>query len=177
MTRVVLIRHAEPFVEISTPGSQWRLTLEGKDNAGVLGARVVGSSPIAHVWASPERKARETAEHAFPSAAARVREQLGEVTKPWYPTTDELTQAVASYLRGDVVEGWERREDVVARLAQLEADIGPEERLAVVSHGVVLTVWLDHQGVLEDPFAFWSELRTPDAWELDLDEKSLERIV
>jgi broad specificity phosphatase PhoE len=173
MTRLILIRHAEPLVSGGTPGAQWRLTHEGKENAGALGRRIV---PTPLVWTSPERKARETAEHAFPSVLTRVREELGEVEKPWYPTTDELTQAVASYLSGEVMPGWERREDVIARLRRLQTDIAPGECLAVVSHGVLLTTWLDHEGALEDPFAFWSDLRTPDAWELDLEEKSLERI-
>ena len=99
----------------------------------------------------------------------RVREQLSEVDKPWYTTTDELRQAVARYLGGETVEGWERREDVIARLDLLAADVSPDERIAVVSHGVLLTIWLDHEGVLEDPFAFWSDLRTPDAWAFDID--------
>ena len=105
-----------------------------------------------------------------------VREELSEVEKPWYTTTDELRQAVARYLGGETVEGWERREDVIARLDLLAADVSPGECLAVVSHGVLLTIWLDHEGVLEDPFAFWSDLRTPDAWALDPAEKSLGRI-
>jgi broad specificity phosphatase PhoE len=176
VTPLVIIRHAEPLVSGDTPGAQWRLTREGKDNARVLGGRVMERSPISLVWTSPERKARETAEPAFPSVPTRVREQLSEVEKPWYPTTDELRRAVASYVSGEIVEGWERREDVIARLDLLQADIGPGERLAVVSHGVLLTIWLDHVGTLEDPFAFWSDLRTPDAWEVDLERKSLERI-
>jgi broad specificity phosphatase PhoE len=177
MTRVVLIRHAEPLVEIGTPGAQWPLTNEGKSAARVLGERVAGRSPVALVWASPELKACETAASAFPSGPTRVRDELGEVEKPWYATTDDLRQAVARYLGGDAVEGWEHREDVLARLDALRADISPGQRLVVVSHGVLLTTWLAQHGVLDDPFAFWSELRTPDAWELNLEEKSLERIV
>jgi broad specificity phosphatase PhoE len=176
VTSLVLIRHAEPLVVGDTPGAQWRLTNEGKDNAGALGRRIVEREPITLVWASPERKARETAEHAFPSVPARVREQLSEVEKPWYPTTDELRLAVARYLGGDVVDGWERREDVLARLDLLEAELSPGDLIAVVSHGVLLTVWLDRLGALDDPFAFWSDLRTPDAWKLDVDQKSLERL-
>jgi hypothetical protein len=40
---------------------------------------------------------------------------------------------------------------------------------------VLLTTWLDNQAGLEDPLWFWTNLRRPDAWELDLDGKSLER--
>jgi broad specificity phosphatase PhoE len=170
------MRHAEPLVLRETPGAQWRLTNEGKESARVHGGRVMERSPITLVWTSPERKARETAEHGFPSIPTRVREQLGEVEKPWYTTTDELREAVASYLGGETVEGWERREDVLARLDLLAADVSPGGSLAVVSHGVLLTMWLDHAGVLDDPYAFWSDLRTPDAWELDLETKALGRI-
>jgi broad specificity phosphatase PhoE len=177
MTRVVFIRHAEPLVAIGTPGAQWPLTNEGKGAARLLGERVVGRSPVALVWASPERKALQTAESAFPSGPTRVRDELGEVRKPWYATTDDLREAVSRYVGGDAVEGWERHEDVTARLNLLQADISAGERLVVVSHGVVLTTWLALYGVLDDPFAFWSDLRTPDAWELDLEEKSLERII
>ena len=45
-----------------------------------------------------------------------------------------------------------------------------------MSHGLFITTWLDHEMGLTDPFVFWSELRMPDAWELDLDEKSFRRI-
>jgi hypothetical protein len=61
--------------------------------------------------------------------------------------------------------------------------LGPEpaphgnERAAIVSHGVLLTVWIDHAVGLEDAAAFWSNLRLPDAWELDFDTRSVERIV
>jgi broad specificity phosphatase PhoE len=177
MSSVVFVRHAEPSVAIGTPGAQWPLTNEGKGAARVLGERVARRSPVALVWASPERKALQTAESAFPSGPTRVRDELGEVGKPWYTTTDELRQAVARYVGGDAVEGWERHEDVAARLHLLAADITSAERLVVVSHGVLLTTWLSQFGVLDDPFAFWADLRTPDAWELDLEEKSLGRIV
>ena len=43
-------------------------------------------------------------------------------------------------------------------------------------HGLFITTWLDSEMGLTDPFVFWSELRMPDAWELDVDEKSFRRI-
>ena len=58
-----------------------------------------------------------------------------------------------------------------------EADFKPWERVIVVSHGVLLTTWLVHEIGLEDPISFWSSLERPDAWELDLEEKTLDRVV
>ena len=99
-----------------------------------------------------------------------------EAHRTWYAQADELAGAVAAYLNGEIVEGWERRDDVIARLASLTADLTPKESVVVVTHGIVLTTWLQHEIGLEDPFVFWTNLRMPDAWELDLTDKSLERI-
>jgi broad specificity phosphatase PhoE len=170
------MRHAEPLVAGGTPAAEWPLTDRGREDASVLGRQIADGSTTTVVWTSPQRKARETAALGFPSVAARTREQLSEVKRAWYATPDELAKATASYLSSEVVEGWERRQDVMARLALLEADFTPGERLVVVSHGVLLTIWLDRQIGLDDPFRFWSNLRMPDAWELDLEEKSIERI-
>jgi broad specificity phosphatase PhoE len=107
---------------------------------------------------------------------ASVRDQLGEVKKPWYDSAHEHSNVVATYLKGEVVQGWERREDVLSRIARLRSELDASERLVLVSHGVLLTTWLDHEIGLDDPLAFWSDLLMPDAWECDFDEKSLKRI-
>lgn len=176
VTRLVLVRHAEPEAASGTPAARWPLSERGRRDARVLGGRLADASTGTPVWTSPERKARQTAALAFPSAATHVREQLREVGKPWYAKPDELTGAVATYLRGEPVEGWERRDDVIARLASVGVDFAPWQRVVVVSHGVLLTTWLHHEIGLDDPFAFWSNLRMPDTWELDLAEKSLGRV-
>jgi broad specificity phosphatase PhoE len=125
----------------------------------------------------PERRARETAALAFPLVVASLQDQLGEVKKPWYASADEVTDATREYLKGEAVEGWERREDVISRTAQLKSDFGASERLVLVSHGVFLTTWLDQEIGLDDPFSFWSDLRMPDAWVADFEDGSLKRIV
>jgi len=176
VTRLVLVRHAEPLKAGETPGAQWPLTEKGRIDASLLGRKLAGGSSRAIVLTSPERRTRETAELAFPRVAANVRDQLGEVKKPWYASADEATEATANYLRGNVVTGWEPREDVISRIAQLKSDFGVLESLVLVSHGVFLTTWLDQEIGLHDPFSFWFDLRMPDAWEFDFDEKSLKRL-
>ncbi len=176
MTRVVLVRHAQPLVADGTPADQWPLTDDGRHDAAVLGRRLTDGSTPTIVYTSPERKARETAALAFPSIAAHVRQHLSEVKRAWYAKPDDFADAVAAYLKGEVVEGWERREDVIARLGSIKADSTSWERIVLVSHGVLLTTWLHNEMQLEDPFRFWSNLRMPDAWELG-PEKSPERLV
>jgi broad specificity phosphatase PhoE len=177
VTRLVLVRHAEPLKAGDSPGDEWPLTEKGRTDASVLGTNLAGRSSGTIVWTSPERRARETAEQAFPLVVANVRDQLSEVSKQWYASADEVTNATTKYLKGEVVEGWEPREDVISRIAQLKSDFGAPESLVLVSHGVFFTTWLDQEIGLDDPFSFWSDLRMPDAWEVDFDEKSLKRLV
>jgi broad specificity phosphatase PhoE len=175
VTQVLFVRHAEPLMSGQTPGSKWPLTEKGRRDAGALGRRFA-DRPRAVIWTSPERRARETAALTFPSVAAEVRSQLSEVKKPWYASSDEHANAVAEYLRGDEVAGWEHRQAVTARIAQLRSGFGSFDSIVLVSHGLFITTWLDHEIGLDDPLSFWSNLRVPDAWELDLDEQSCDRI-
>jgi broad specificity phosphatase PhoE len=174
---VVLIRHSEPLMTGETSGAEWPLTEKGRKDATALGTSLAGRSTSAIVLTSPERRARETAALSLPLAVADIRDQLSEVKKPWYASAYEHTNAVAKYLMGEMVEGWERREDVIGRIAQLKSDFGSSKSLVFVSHGLLLTTWIDHEIGLSDPLSFWSDLRMPDAWVADFEDKSLERIV
>jgi broad specificity phosphatase PhoE len=176
VTSVVLVRHAEPFVSKNRLAAEWRLSDTGLEEARALGAHLGSRSTPRIVWTSPERRARDTAAAAFPSVLTRVRDPLGEVKKPWYSSAQEHAAAVALYLEGEVVAGWERREDVIARIAPLKAEIGSLEGVVLVTHGLLLTTWLDHEVGLGDAFSFWDELRMPDAWQLAPGEGSFERI-
>ena len=158
-----------------TPGAAWPLTEKGRSEARALGTRVADRPP-ALIWTSPERRARETAALTFPSVAAEVRSQLSEVRKPWYASSDTHADAVVNYLRGRVVAGWEHREAVIARIAQLKSGFASSGSIVLVSHGLFITTWLDLEIGLDDPFSFWTNMGMPDAWELDLDEQSFDRI-
>jgi broad specificity phosphatase PhoE len=175
--RVVFVRHAEPLVVEHMPPAGWPLTEKGRRDARRLGARLEGRSATPTVWSSPQLRARETAALAFPRVPAGVRDQLREVKKPWYASADEHAAAVAAYWRGEVVAGWEGRAEVIARLPALTSGVEQTETLVVVSHGVLLTTWLDHEFGLDDPASFWARLRLPDAWELNLRAQTLQRVV
>jgi broad specificity phosphatase PhoE len=166
VTPLVLIRHAE-----------WPLTEKGRSDATALGTSLAGRSTSTIVLTSPERRASETAALALPLVLVGVRDELSEVKKPWYASSDEHTNAVAKYLKGELVEGWEPRQDVISRIAHLRSDFGSSESLVLVSHGLLLTTWLEHEIGLNDALSFWSNLRMPDAWVANFEDKSLRRIV
>jgi broad specificity phosphatase PhoE len=159
----------------TTPGVEWPLTEKGRGEASRLGARVATRRPTV-IWTSPERRARETAALAFPSVSAEVRMQLSEVKKPWYASADEHANAVVKYLKGQAVAEWEHREAVISRVAQLKLDFESFDSLVLVSHGLFITMLIDHEVGLNDSFSFWSSLRMPDAWELDCDVMSVDRV-
>jgi probable phosphoglycerate mutase len=175
VTKVLFVRHAEPFVSGETSGAEWPLTARGSNEARALGTRLAHWPAVA-IWTSPERRARETAAQTFPTVVAEVRSQLSEVHKPWYDSSEAHANDVVNYLRGDVVAGWEPRAAVIARIAQLQSGFRSFDRIVLVSHGLFITTWLDNEMRLADPFVFWSNLQMPDAWELDLDERSFRRI-
>ena len=62
------MRHAEPLVTDGVAAAEWPLSDQGQDDAATLGVRLTDHWHPKVVWVSPERKARETAQHAFPSA-------------------------------------------------------------------------------------------------------------
>ena len=90
------------------------------------------------------------------------------MTKPWYPGPGDLADTVADYLEGVTVAGWELREAVVARLTTMETELHTlesalhgTERAVIVSHGVLLTAWIDHAIGLDDAFRVLVEPAPP----------------
>ena len=109
------------------------------------------------------------AAQTFPAVAAEVRSQLSEVQKPGMPrlrrtrTRRQLSRGATSWWDG-------AHEPVIARIAQFKLGFGSFDNIVLVSHGLFITTWLDHEIRLADPFCFLDQRGMPDAWELDLDE-------
>lgn len=78
------------------------------------------------------------------------------------------------YLTGVPVAGWESLDDAAARFGSAIADLG--ESSIVVSHGTIMSAWLSEQIDDLDAVSFWDELQMPDAWLVDLDNRTLHRI-
>lgn len=161
MARVFLIRHVEVELRDGVPPEEWRPT-----KAGLEAAERLATEPFVReltlVATSPEPKAVATAEPLAAAAGVplRVEDDLREVGRSpqRVVTRDEYVALVGRYLSGRTIEGWEPRETAHARFSTCvdrlarDAD-GPA---AVVSHGLVLSLYLDYG--LEE----WQELRLPD---------------
>jgi broad specificity phosphatase PhoE len=160
---VILVRHAKPVLDAAIPPANWRLSVEGSEAAELLGRDLVLPATYTIV-ASTERKAIET-------GAALTRSPVGtsaafcEVARPWYDDPSALERHVAEWFAGAAVDGWEPHANAVARFAR-GIDERDRDNLIIVTHGTVMTAWLVSVGLVDDPMAFWLDLRMPDAWEV-----------
>ena len=156
------------------PG-RWALASDGIEDARRLGLslRDVVADGAVTVVCSTERKAIETAE-ALGVGNVHHDQRLREVDRPWYDVERSFEVAVRQYLTGVPMPGWESLDDAVARFGSAISDL--DDACIVVSHGTVMSAWLGQQIPDLDAVSFWDELQMPDAWLVDLDIGSVQRI-
>lgn len=144
MSRVYLIRHAHTEPRPDIPSPEWGLTDEGRAAARALALRDDWLD-VALVAASPEPKARATAEPIAEAAALdlRLEPDLREAGRPW--VDGDYVAAARRYLSGEELPGWEPAADVRERMERAVRTLAREagDSLAVVSHGLALTLLLD----------------------------------
>lgn len=153
---MVFVRHAKSVVDPTVPPADWALADGAREAAAELGRHLHGS----RVLASTERKAIDTA-GALGLGPVTTSDAFCEVTRPWYDDGAALTRDVERWFAGDTMSGWEPLDAAVDRFAA-----GVVTDAIIVTHGTVMTAWLLSAGLVTDPFAFWSGLRMPDAWEV-----------
>ena len=162
---LILVRHAMPSYGPETPAHEWELGTDGHAAARRLAAALPSS---AHLVASNEPKAFQT----LASAGPVLRDpRFNEVsrTEPW---EGEYRRLRREYVSGTDHTDWEPRTAVAARF-----DAAVREHLAtahgmpliIATHGMAMTIWLTSRRLLDDPAAFWSDLRFPDAHIIDHD--------
>ena len=151
MSRVYLIRHAQTDPRSNVPSPEWGLSDEGRAAARRLALRDEWLD-VALVAASPEHKARATAEPIAEAAALDLRldPDLREAGRPW--VEGDYAAVARRYLTGEDIPGWEQADDVRERMERSVRALALEAggSLAVVSHGLALSL---HLGL------------TPDEWE------------
>lgn len=168
-----LVRHAMPSAVPDEDPSTWRLGPEGLAASREL-SRVLPNTD--RVVSSPEPKAVATAQLTT-GREPQLDLRLVEVRRPSDWNTEHRSD-VRRYLAGEELDGWEGHEDVLSRMTEamtehLTAD--PDGDLVVFTHGIGSTLWLE-RAVGIDAISWWSHLRYPDAWAVDLDAASVLRL-
>jgi broad specificity phosphatase PhoE len=129
------------------PPPTWPLTPAGRAAARRL-ARLPLFRDVSLVATSPEPKARDTAAPIAARAGLPLRQEddLREVDRGRTPilARAEYVDLVRRYLTGERVEGWEPPDVAHGRFARCVDRLVAESAgpLAVVSHGLVLSLWL-----------------------------------
>ena len=184
MTSVVLVKHSAPIVLASVPASKWHLSPTGIERCAGLADRL-SAFATGSIATSAEPKAVET--------ATIVGERLGlpvDVIEDLHEHDRRNTtllgdgpfrQAVRTLFAhpNDRVFGEETAADALARfdaaIGRLLASRDPEEDVIVVSHGTVISLFVEaHTG--EDGFGLWSRLGLPSLVILRRADLSLEGV-
>lgn len=158
-----LVRHAHPVISASLPPSLWPLSADGHTAAAAL------SFPSdAYLVASTEPKAVQT---LAPSGPVAQDERFGEIRREGEPFDGNFRELRLAYVEGTDHPLWEPRADAASRFSSAIADhlaLAGDRPLVVASHGMVMTVWLTARIGLPSPGSFWSSLRLPDVFAVDL---------
>lgn len=178
--QLYLVRHAGVTARPGQPAPGWHLSTEGRAAAEALADEPYWAGlPALH--SSPEAKAVGTAQriaarHGLP---IRIEQDLREVENRVWVNQGYREQA-RRYLEGDAVHGWEPREVALGRVrACIDGIVARhrEQAIAVVSHGLVLTLYLaDLLGLGgAASYELWARIRFPDIAVVDPEARRLER--
>lgn len=177
--KLYLVRHAGVTVRPALRSADWHLSPEGRAAADALadepfwpGARGIHTSPEPKACATAQRIA---ARHGLP---IRIEPELREVERPWMG--EGYADAVRRYLAGQAIDGWDGRDEALARLRGcIEGIVERRQGLeaGVVSHGLALTLYLsDLLGLdAEAAYQLWSGMGFPDVAEVDPAARRMER--
>ena len=175
---VILIRHAMPQVTPGTSSTLWTLGESAREDC-VLLAHALPKDVAPVIYTSPEPKAAETAAVIALRLGLQVISdaRLSEVDRP--PTWDEdYRSMVLRYLENGEQPGWEPANSVRARFSAAVDEAlaaNPAGDVIVSNHGMALSLYADSVADINLP-EFWAQLTFPDAWRLDLETRSLERL-
>lgn len=167
--QLVLVKHAQPILEPSTPPRTWTLGPDGEEGARRLARALAGYAPFA-LASSPEPKALRTAEivAAADGVAVRVHDDLREFDRPALPLMSrEDHRRLNAAIFSDPDRPALGTESAAAALARFGRGIhaaieesGAVETLVVITHGTVLTLLTAAHNDI-DPLELWSRLACP----------------
>lgn len=185
MARLVLIRHSQTLIKPEVSSHAWTLTEEGLSRCDRLACALAGMA-ITGIVTSHEKKAvltggRVSAHLRVPVASAPG---LGETRRDTLPFYEDAAAFRAMIRRGfdepdQLVVGEERFSDALCRFSAAITGLvaeHPSERLGVVTHGTVLSLYLSHlTGTAA--YGIWRGLGLPAYVTVDTERRTMQPIV
>ena len=168
MDYLILVKHSLPEIIPEIPATQWMLSKPGQARCKTLAAQITPYAPDI-VISSMEPKAVETAQIVARQIARPFRtfEGLHEHDRAGVEFLDQerFESQIHDFFKApdQLVMGKETanqaRERFSNALRAIEMEY-PDKSLVVVSHGTVITLFVEKATGLE-PFSFWKKLGLP----------------
>lgn len=168
MSVLVLVKHSLPLVDPGVPAREWRLSDEGRVRSRILGEEL-DRFDLDLVVSSDEPKAVETAEIAARvlNASVEIVEGLHEHERcnVGFLEKERFERSVERFFcrPADLVFGEDTADEAHDRFSKAVNGLSDRfrcEKIAIVTHGTVLSLFVSRISELE-PFALWKRLGLP----------------
>jgi len=151
---LILVRHSAVQIDTAVPSHQWPLSADGRSRCHSLAPKLTPYNPTRFIT-SEEPKAIETGQILADALAVSAMSASGlqehdRHGTPYFESREAFETAV-----------------------QQELSSHPQETLAIVSHGTVMTLFICHHNPHLNPMQFWQSLTLPCAFVLRLPEMQL----
>lgn len=185
MSKLVLVRHAQPATDPCIGPTQWPLAEHGRASCAPLAETLRPYLP-ATLYASREVKAAETAMLTARALGTRFTAWPGlhehvRTTAGWLSEVDFQARIEALYARPtEAVYGEESADSAHARFSEAVAALLAEAQpgnVIVFTHGTVLTLLVSRATAGVDPLAFWRRLGLPAVVVLDRATLALQSVL
>ena len=166
---LILIKHAMPQVNPDQTSRDWELGEEGINGSKAL-AQELKASGITRIITSQEPKAIQTGKTiaGVLNVPCAARDNLHEHDRRGVPYSDKETfhKTVAQFFAqpdqlifgNETAEAARLRFDAAVRSVRQEF---PDDQLAIVAHGTVITLFVAHYNQDVEAFSFWKGLDLP----------------
>jgi len=176
LARLVLVRHSAVLVDPNVPAAKWPLSKNGRFLSQQL-ADQLRPYRLTRFITSDEAKAVETGQImatrlGLPCTNEADLHEHNRAGLPFFEDKVAWATAVSHFFaqpdqpvlgEETAVQARQRLERTIAKLQQQFA----QDRLALVSHGRILTAFISWYNTTVDPFPFWQSLTLPCAFILD----------
>lgn len=179
--KLIFIRHAAVEINPDVPSREWRLSADGRSQARQLASQLLPYH-LTRIFTSDEAKARETGQIIADELNISWQETLNlhehdRQGAPFFTSNDAFETAVARFFAqpDTLVFGNETAHQAFKRFDTAVHHLlttHPDDTLAIVSHGTVLTLFLSHYNQFT-PFPFWQALHLPDCFIVSLPDMQL----
>ncbi len=184
MRKLILVKHSLPEIRPDRLAAEWVLTEEGRKRAAAIARRIALHEPDV-IGASNEPKATETAQiiarelgksvEIFEGIHEQERKSLELLPGGKFESAvAELFARPEEPVFGDetATQALDRFRDAVDRVLETH----PDENVALVSHGRVITLYVSGCTGIE-PFPFWRRLGLPSFVVMSLPERKVLEVV